>query len=103
MASFPVEEDASPETLVLLFAYGNYSIKFSPLDTGHTLHTFGFSLVLFCKWNTFGTKIWKSEKQSEKKVVFRYSLRQESGWLLTFNVPVMHVRFMRSNDIISTK
>jgi hypothetical protein len=37
MASFPVEEVATPESPVLLFAYGNYSIKFSPLDTRHTL------------------------------------------------------------------
>jgi hypothetical protein len=40
-------------------------------------------------------EIWKAEPEEGGS--------QESDWLLTFNVPVMHIRFMSSNDIISIK
>ena len=51
MASFPEEEeeeeeDAMTETLASVFTYGNYSIKFSPLNTGDTFRRLGFSSVL---------------------------------------------------------
>jgi len=50
------EQEARLETPVLVFTYGNYSIRFSPLNTRHTLHRFGFTSFLFCDWNTYGTE-----------------------------------------------
>jgi len=50
VASFPKEEeeeDAMTETLASMFTYGNYSIKFSPLNTGDTLRRLRFSSFLF--------------------------------------------------------
>lgn len=47
VASFPEEqEEAVTESLASLFAYGNYSIKFSPLNTGDTFRRFGFGSAL---------------------------------------------------------
>jgi hypothetical protein len=41
-ASFPEEEEkATPKTLASVFTYGNYSIKFSPLNTRQDGFWFG--------------------------------------------------------------
>jgi len=43
------EEDAMTEILASLFTYGNYSIKFSPLNTGDTFRRLSFSSALLTR------------------------------------------------------